>query len=293
MLSIFDQGPFAPCPAPFNLAAHVLRHAARLGSKTALSVLEGRASQDWSYARLEAAVRGTGTGLLAAGLKPGSLVLMRLGNTVEFPIAYLGAIAAGLVPVPTSAQLTEPETARMIADLNPAAVLRDPGVPCASHPLQISTAELMEMRDLPPCDYDFGDPERLAYVVYTSGTSGNPRAVAVRPVAGRATSPTMRPVPPFAPSRAPRPVESPRHGRHERPLHWVETSRLNSNRSKNTTQSSVLRRGHALDSGHAPGAPSGYGHGQGEHPCTISSDTTVVHPRSASPRASRHTGGRP
>ncbi|KIC11315.1 benzoate--CoA ligase [Leisingera sp. ANG-M1] len=178
MKSIFDQGAFAPCPAPFNLAAHVLRHAARLGSKTALSVLEKESCEDWSYARLEAAVRGTGTGLLQAGLKPGDIVLMRLGNTVEFPIAYLGAIAAGLVPVPTSAQLTELETARMIADLNPAAVLRDPEVSCASHPLQITTDDLMEMHGLPPCEYAMGDPERLAYVVYTSGTSGNPRAVA-------------------------------------------------------------------------------------------------------------------
>ncbi|WP_264213510.1 class I adenylate-forming enzyme family protein [Leisingera thetidis] len=178
MLSIFDQGPFAPCPAPFNLAAHVLRHAGRLPDKTALMVLEGQASEEWSYARLEAAVRGTGSGLLAAGLNPGDIVLMRLGNTVEFPIAYLGAIAAGLVPVPTSAQLTEPETARIIADLNPAAVLCDPAVACASHPLQISTAELLKMQDLPLCEYAVGDPDRMAYVVYTSGTSGNPRAVA-------------------------------------------------------------------------------------------------------------------
>ena len=33
-------------------------------------------------------------------------MLMRLGNSVDFPVAYLGAIAAGLVPVPTSAELT-------------------------------------------------------------------------------------------------------------------------------------------------------------------------------------------
>ena len=35
--------------------------------------------------------------LLNAGLAAGDIILMRLGNTVEFPIAYLGAIAAGLV----------------------------------------------------------------------------------------------------------------------------------------------------------------------------------------------------
>lgn len=146
--------------------------------KTALSVLQKENSQDWTFGQLNRAVLGTATGLLRTGLAPGDVVLMRLGNTVEFPIAYLGAIAAGLVPVPTSSQLTEPETARMIQDLSPAAVLRDPNIACAVHPRQIGLEDLIAMRDLPSARVDTGDPERMAYVVYTSGTSGKPRAVA-------------------------------------------------------------------------------------------------------------------
>lgn len=178
MLSLFDQGAFAPCPAPFNLAAHVLRHAKDLSQKPALEVIGGSQAEIWTYAELEQAVRGTGTGLLQAGLQPGQILLMRLGNTVDFPIAYLGAIAAGMVPVPTSSQLTEAETAKMIADLQPAAILRDPEVACAAHPEQILLSDLQAMRQLPACAYALGAPDRLAYAVYTSGTSGNARAVA-------------------------------------------------------------------------------------------------------------------
>ncbi|MGR3616672.1 MAG: class I adenylate-forming enzyme family protein [Paracoccaceae bacterium] len=178
MLSVFDQGPFPACPAPFNLAAHVLRHADAAATKTALSLVSTSGSVDWSYGALQNAVRGTGTGLLNAGLKPGDIVLMRLGNTVDFPIAYLGAIAAGLIPVPTSSQLTASETAKMITDLQPAAVLRDPAVACVDARRHISLDDLRDMRTLPPCSFAMGDPDRLAYIVYTSGTSGKPRAVA-------------------------------------------------------------------------------------------------------------------
>ncbi|GAA6192731.1 class I adenylate-forming enzyme family protein [Phaeobacter sp. NW0010-22] len=178
MLSIFDQGPPDPCPSPFNLAAHVLRHAPHQSDKIALSVIGANESDDWSYARLETAIRGTATGLLKAGIKPGEIALMRLGNTVEFPIAYLGAIAAGIVPVPTSSQLTVAETQKIIDELAPAVILRDRNVACADHPHQIDLSALENMRDLPPVSYDMGDPNRMAYVVYTSGTSGKPRAVA-------------------------------------------------------------------------------------------------------------------
>ena len=178
MLSLFDQGAFAPCPAPFNLAAFVLRHASALADKPALEVVGATGSQIWSYSQLEAAVRGTGGGLLQAGFEPGQILLMRLGNTVDFPIAYLGAIAAGLVPVPTSSQLTEDETTKIIADLKPAAILRDPTVACAPHDNQILLPELQAMRQSALCEYDRGDPNRMAYAVYTSGTSGQARAVA-------------------------------------------------------------------------------------------------------------------
>ncbi|MDQ2088580.1 class I adenylate-forming enzyme family protein [Marimonas arenosa] len=179
MHSLFDDGPWPPCPAPFNFAAHVLGRAHASPEKIALAVLGPAKAERWSYAKLEAAVRGTGTGLMQAGLAPGDIVLMRLGNTVEFPIAYLGAIAAGLVPVPTSSQLTEREVASMIDTLSPAAILLGDGIACPDAPgaTVIAQADLEAMRDLSPCSYDMGDPDRLAYVIFTSGTSGKPRAV--------------------------------------------------------------------------------------------------------------------
>ena len=169
---------FAPCPAPFNLAAHVLRHADATPDKVALAVLGLSGAERWSYAKLKQAVLGTGTGLLQAGLQPGDRVLMRLGNTVEFPIAYLGAIAVGLVPVPTSSQLTEREVAGIIATTTPGAILRDPAIACPDTDIPVITPDaLATMRALPPADFDMGDPDRMAYIIYTSGTSGTPRAV--------------------------------------------------------------------------------------------------------------------
>jgi len=179
MLSIVDTGAPPPAPSAFNMAAHVLAHADALPDKVALAVIGPSRAERWSHGRLKAAVQGTATGLLGLGLVPGDIVLMRLGNTVDFPIAYLGAIAAGLVPVPTSSMLTAAEVAGMAADLDPRAVLRAEGVACPDLGIPaVDTAGLHAMRDLPPAPFHLGDPERMAYVVFTSGTSGRPRAVA-------------------------------------------------------------------------------------------------------------------
>ena len=178
MLSIFDQGALPPCPDDFNLSQYVLRHAKDTPDKTALEVLGAGGSDRWTYAELETAVLGTGAGLLSLGYSPGQRVLMRLGNTVDFPIAYLGAIAVGLVPIPTSSQLTEAEVVTLAAQVAPDVVVQDPTVACPEVGCRvISTSQLRQFWHLPPADYDLGDPNRLAYILFTSGTSGQQRPV--------------------------------------------------------------------------------------------------------------------
>ena len=71
MLSVFDHGRLAPCPAPFNMAAYVLSHAKTDPTALALRVLNEDAGEDWTYGALERAVLGTATGLLAQGALPG------------------------------------------------------------------------------------------------------------------------------------------------------------------------------------------------------------------------------
>ncbi|MDW3225662.1 MAG: class I adenylate-forming enzyme family protein [Paracoccaceae bacterium] len=178
MLSVFDQGPPPPCPAPFNMAGYVLAKADLTPQKEALLIIGADHLESWSFAELEQAVRGTARGLSDLGLRPGDRVLMRMGNTVDFPIAYLAALTAGFVPIPTSSALTQIETARIIADIKPRIILRDAQVACPDHESIVSLETLRGFRSLPPAAFHMGDPERLGYIIYTSGTSGVPRAVA-------------------------------------------------------------------------------------------------------------------
>ena len=163
----------------FNLAEHVLTAGAATPDKLALAVVSPSGADRWSYARLTAAVRGTAAGLLVRGLRPGDRVLLRIGNEPAFPVAYLGCIAAGLVPVPTSAMLTAREVTKIAAELNPALIIAGPDIPLPEgDPAPVlPAADLAAMAALPPAAWDRGDPDRLAYIVYTSGTSGKSRAV--------------------------------------------------------------------------------------------------------------------
>lgn len=164
--------------APFNLAAHVLAAGATRPDHMALQIVRPTGAERWSYARLIAAIRGTGSLLLAQGLAPGDRVLLRLGNGPAFPLAYLGAIAAGLVPVITSAQLTAPEITAMAQPLGCRLTVADEGVALPEDgPPILPASALKGAEDRLPCDWHMGDAERPGYIVFTSGTTGRPLAV--------------------------------------------------------------------------------------------------------------------
>lgn len=178
--ALFDDGAFAPCPAPFNMAAHTLAAAARDPGKTALEVLAapGEVAERWSYAALVAAVLATAGGLAALGLARGDRLLLRLGNSADFPLLFFAANALGAVPVPTSAQLTEAEVAVILADLEPALVARDPALPLPPTAVPvIGPAEIAALRRHAPADFAATGPDDPAYIVYTSGSAARPKGV--------------------------------------------------------------------------------------------------------------------
>jgi acyl-coenzyme A synthetase/AMP-(fatty) acid ligase len=179
--SLFDAGPFAPCPRPFNMAAHTLAAAARVPDKVALEVLAapGVVLERWTYAGLAEAVLRTAGGLAAQGVGRGDRVLLRLGNSSDFPILFFAANAIGAVPVPSSPLLTPPEVAALVADLRPRLICVGPGLdpPGYAAAPALGPEELAALRRAPAAVFAATGPDDPAYLVYTSGSSGRPKGV--------------------------------------------------------------------------------------------------------------------
>ncbi|MES2916157.1 MAG: class I adenylate-forming enzyme family protein [Pseudomonadota bacterium] len=188
MLSEIDTRPFPKAPPAFNLAGHVLGRAAAL-DKPALTILRPERDETLTYTELLRMTRGCATALLSRGLMPGDRVLLRLGNGLAFPILFLGAIWAGLVPVPTSAALTAAEITRLAALVAPRLVAAEPGIALPDHPAPVLTPDPARWAAQPPAELHLSDADREAYIIFTSGTSGSPMAVshAHRAILARAT----------------------------------------------------------------------------------------------------------
>ena len=101
--------PAAP-PERFNAAAYLLACNETRGAR--LAYIDDR--QRLSYEALADRVRRCAAGLLGLGLRREDRVLMALHDSVDFPVGFLGALYAGLVPVPVNTLLTSADYAYML-----------------------------------------------------------------------------------------------------------------------------------------------------------------------------------
>lgn len=147
-------------------------------------------------------------GLVAAGVEPGSRVGIHLepANALRWVAAYAAIHRAGGVAIPFNAQLTKPEIERMVDHSGAAAVFAEESllpryeggrpellvaVPAADADAtgvigssQNAKQRVVRWSELMESDPEYfqvpRDPSDLAEILYTSGTTGNPKAVAVR-----------------------------------------------------------------------------------------------------------------
>ena len=108
-----------PPPERFNFAYSILERNAARGDKPAYIDDAGTLS----YRDLGRRVRAAAAAYLALGIRRDERVLLCLQDTVDFPVAFLGALYVGIVPVAVNTLLTADDYAYMLAHSRAQALL--------------------------------------------------------------------------------------------------------------------------------------------------------------------------
>ena len=147
-----------------------------------------------TYAELLAAAQGFAAGLAQTGLAPGARVALLLPDTVDFPIVFWGALRAGFVPVPINTMLPPEYITYILADCQAELLVVCPSLLPAIEPvlpeslLVVPTGAALAAFMAPgqaapvPCSDD-----AIAFLLYSSGSTCDPKGVAHRHAALRAT----------------------------------------------------------------------------------------------------------
>jgi benzoate-CoA ligase len=175
-------------PVRYNAAEDLVgtNLAAGRGRKTAIIDCHGRLT----YAELAKRVDRMAGAVAALGLARGDRVLLCLCDTRAFPTAFLGAIKAGVVPVPLNTLLTAEDYAWILANSEAKAVLASGAVAekwsaiAAGNPrVRFVSSDGGPWQDLeavlaeaaPAAAAAPTGPGDVAFWLYTSGSTGKPK----------------------------------------------------------------------------------------------------------------------
>jgi acyl-CoA synthetase (AMP-forming)/AMP-acid ligase II len=156
-----------------------------------VAMIDAPTGQSLTYGELASAVHRTASTLLAQGLRVGDVVALCCANSPAYAIAYYGALVAGATVTAVSPEVTEREAAAQLNDCDASWVittsdlagklrhaagerlkrLLDVGETCVAAPAA-NQPYVPDAASRVPID-----PERVAMLLCSSGTTGLPKAV--------------------------------------------------------------------------------------------------------------------
>lgn len=171
--------------APSGGAANFVRDFVAVqppGQLAVVTLSESGQRREQSFGDLTTASGALAGALAASGVRRGSVVLTLVGNRIEYVLSVLACLRIGAAALPCSEQLRPKDLVLRLARARPAAVVCDarnraaldaaaPDCPVLTvpDPAVLSGYDAPEPVDLGPLD--------PAFVLFTSGTSGEPKMV--------------------------------------------------------------------------------------------------------------------
>lgn len=156
----------------------VERGADSFGPRIAFQIRRNNSLVQYSFAAVAQKVSALQTWLVSVGVTPGDRVAILAENRPEWGISFLAVTGMGAVAVPLDAMLTKEEFSPLIKDAEPKAALvskkfKDflvvPNLYLMEKFAKLSAGQKAAMTVIKPDD--------LASIVYTSGTTGEPKGV--------------------------------------------------------------------------------------------------------------------
>jgi long-chain acyl-CoA synthetase len=152
------------------------------GDRRALVIRPGFRTRIWTYADIGEQVPRVAHRLREAGVGPGDRILIWAVNRPEWGISFLGALWAGAVVVPLDFRTTDELALKVATQTGARLVLASTPTLQAAGRMELPVLTIESLVDGarnsgPALPRPEVDPESLAEIVYTSGTTGDPKGV--------------------------------------------------------------------------------------------------------------------